>query len=72
MMTKQQAMTANTFHYDGDCHHRWRRNGMTKTWKTRPDEYSVPVKFGLYCYAHITELDNAHVVGSKGCEEAKQ
>lgn len=29
---------------------RWwklRRNGMTKTWKTRPQEFRIPVKCGL-------------------------
>ncbi len=31
-----------------------RRNGVTKTWKTRPDEYKIPVKVGFRNYAYIT------------------
>lgn len=38
---------------------RWRRNGATKTWKTRPNEFRIPVKWGLRDYSYITEL-NAH------------
>jgi len=32
-----------------------RVNGKCKTWKTRPDEYSLPVKFGLFQALSITE-----------------
>jgi hypothetical protein len=35
----------------------WRRNGKTKTWKTRPGEFSIPVKFGLYAYGSISHHD---------------
>lgn len=35
--------------------HRWRKNGATKFWKTRPNEFRVPVKFGLYQYDYITQ-----------------
>jgi hypothetical protein len=61
MITKEQAMTeSNFFIYDnGKCRH-WRRNGQTKTWKTRPDEFKVPVKYGLYAYGYVTQ-DNAHL-----------
>jgi len=34
---------------------RWRVSGMVKTWKTRPDEIRVPVKYGLYGNDYITE-----------------
>jgi len=34
-----------------------RRNGKTKTWKTRPDEFKIPVKRGLYIYGYITHKD---------------
>lgn len=73
MVTKQQALTARVFHYVGkqqckrtvgprggvkvsivEC----RRNGATKTWKTRPQEFRVPVKYGMYEYAYISQ-DNA-------------
>jgi len=39
---------------------RWwnaRRNGATKTWKTRPSEFHVPIKFGLRGTARLTETD---------------
>ncbi len=36
---------------------RVRRNGKTKLWKTRPNEFKIPYKFGLYDYGYITEKD---------------
>ena len=30
-----------------------RRNGMTKRWKTRPDEFQIPVKAGIKSHAYI-------------------
>ena len=38
---------------------RARRTGKTKTWKTRPDEFSVPVKYGMYASFYITQ-ENAN------------
>ncbi len=32
---------------------RARRNGATKTWKTRPGNFRIPVKHGLYQYGYI-------------------
>jgi hypothetical protein len=60
------AMTANTFYhrrlkYKG-CDARpleARRNGRTKTWKTRPGQFRIPVKYGMYDYFYIDQ-DNAH------------
>ena len=59
MITKQQALTAQEFHAEG-CRRivgprggaqvfitRYRRNGKTETWKTRPDDFRIPVKHGL-------------------------
>lgn len=59
MITRDEALTANTFHC-GDCtrtvgprggvtiHQEvWRRTGQTHLWKTRPDEFRVPVKYGM-------------------------
>lgn len=59
MVTKQEAMTENHF-VESATGARWRRNGATKVWKTRPDEFRVPVKFGLYGYGYITD-SNAHL-----------
>lgn len=39
----------------------WRRNGRTQTWKTRPDEFRIPVKFGMYGYGSITHNDHVHL-----------
>lgn len=73
MLTKDQALTADTFH-EGPCSftvgprggtalkiHEWRRNGKTQTWKTRPEDYRVPVKHGLYAYGQLTPI-NAYAV----------
>lgn len=38
---------------------RARRNGKTKTWKTRPGHFRIPTKIGLYQYSEITH-ENAH------------
>ncbi len=71
MITKEQALTANEFHH-GACTRtegprggvterveRWRRNGSTQTWKTRPLEFRVPIKCGMRGYASLDET-NAH------------
>lgn len=73
MITKAQAMTAEHFHA-GDCKRTigprggvtekieaWRRNGRTQTWKTRPEDFRVPIKHGLYAYSEITPR-NAHML----------
>jgi len=65
MITKDQAISSNMFHYqhrEGEKPQQWRRNGKTQTWKTRPEDYVVPVKFGLWDYYHITPsvADNFH------------
>ncbi len=38
---------------------RARRNGKTQTWKTRPNDFRIPIKHGLYDYGNITQ-DNAN------------
>lgn len=38
---------------------RCRVNGKCKTWKTRPDDFSLPVKYGLRDCFYITP-ENAH------------
>ena len=70
-ISMEQALTAQEFHY----HHpktgkvyRWRRNGKTKTWKTRPTEFRIPVKYGLYDYGYI-DHSNAYLFHvSEDCE----
>lgn len=59
MITKEQAIEGGRFHHeDGTCR-TWRSNGKCKTWVTRPDEFRLPIKFGMYGYGYITQ-DNAH------------
>lgn len=71
MVTKQQAMTERHFHMNGcsktvgprggetfTCY-RWRASGMCQTWKTRPDDFRLPIKFGMYRSYKLTQ-DTAH------------
>ena len=63
MVTKEQAITYRKFthvwktNYDGTPV-RCRANGACKTWKTRPTEFRLPVKWGLKHCFYITQ-DNA-------------
>lgn len=38
---------------------RLRRNGKTQTWKSRPNEFRIPVKYGLRSCLYINN-SNAH------------
>ena len=63
MVTKDQAMTARNFEHvslkGGDKYPvRCRAMGKCQTWKTRPLEFKLPVKHGLYQSFYITQ-DNA-------------
>lgn len=44
---------------------RLRRVGNTQTWKWRPDEFSIPVKYGLKFCLNITQdnADHFYIVG---------
>jgi hypothetical protein len=83
MVTFKQALECSEFHW-GHCKvyigkrggvkeeiMRWRRNGATKTWKTRPGHFSVPVKYGLKDYATITH-ENAADFHVSGCCEPEE
>lgn len=74
MVTQEQALTERYFHYTGkqNCtvtigtrggvtekKIEVRANGKCQTWKTRPLDFRLPIKYGLYEYAYITQ-DNAH------------
>ena len=74
-ITLSQVLTAREFHY-GECKRtvgpkggetvkveRWRRNGETKVWKTRPGDFRVPIKFGLRTCSYLTpsNVDQFHV-----------
>jgi hypothetical protein len=36
---------------------RARRNGKTKTWKTRMNNFDIPIKHGLRDYGYIDEIN---------------
>lgn len=64
MITYEQALTGRVF--ITKTGRRWRRNGKTQTWKTRPGEFRIPVKHGLYEYGEITheQAENFSVEGA--------
>lgn len=33
----------------------WRSNGHCKTWKSRPTDFRLPIKYGLYGYGYIDQ-----------------
>lgn len=84
-LTKAEAMTADVFHVAQSCHATvtvgprggitvgrtevYRRNGRTQTWKTRPNDFSIPVKYGLKQAFRITDFDHEdfHVGRPEDC-----
>lgn len=63
MVSKEQAMTKYNFILLEQGTHKtsnWRANGKCKTWVTRPDEFKLPIKHGLYNYGYLTN-ENAHL-----------
>jgi len=64
MLTDDQILNARQFEHvslknaDGTPL-RARRNGKTQTWKTRPDEFRIPVKHGLKNTFNITHHERA-------------
>jgi hypothetical protein len=43
-----------------------RKNGRTRTWKTRPGQFSIPVKIGLSKYDRITEKTTFSLLEDNG------
>jgi hypothetical protein len=83
MVSKAQAVSAHhrqEFHH-GLCldvhgprgavgHHRevWRVNGACKVWKTRPEAFSLPIKYGFRGpYSYITEQNAAEFHAAEDC-----
>ena len=62
-LTPVSAQTAQNFYHrtktysNGRTPISVRRNGATKTWKTRPGEFRIPVKYGMYEHFYITQDD---------------
>jgi hypothetical protein len=74
-MTREQAMNAQ---YRQEFHHvtlknadgtpmRARVNGRCKTWKTRPDDFRLPMKHGLYECFYVDETNAGDWVDGNGC-----
>jgi hypothetical protein len=62
MITRDDALTAGEFHEEHEPAgkvYAWRRNGQTQITMTRPDDFRVPVMYGLRSHHQITP-DNAH------------
>ena len=59
MVTKQQAINGTSFESVSLKDSRGnpvkcRANGKCKVWKTRPEEFKLPVKYGIHVYFYIT------------------
>ena len=70
-LTMVDAMTAEWFHENhGPTGKivRWHRNGKTMVWKTRPGEYRIPVKHGLYEYGYIYHTDAGRFHTEDSCD----
>jgi hypothetical protein len=68
MLTIQDILNAKRGEVFHDLHHRaWRVSGKVKTWKTRPGEFRLPVKFGLYSHDTITESELVNLHRGDGC-----
>ena len=79
MITLEQALTSDHFHLNG-CTRKvgprggikewvvvWYRNGKTKTWKTRPDDWEIPVRHGFWDYGYIHSLNAVHYHTPEDC-----
>ena len=61
VITKEQALMlrhGQILHHvsmtnSGKTPMRVRVNGKVKTWKTRPDDFRIPVKYGLYTFGYV-------------------
>lgn len=84
-LDQSNARTAQHFHHADDCGQvvnvgprggityprteLWRRNGSTQTWKTRPEDFRIPVKYGMRSYGQLTDGDtNWHIGTAESCE----
>ncbi len=78
-VTKDVAMVAHDFHKNS-CEifvgvrggitrkiENWRRNGQTQTWKTRPSEFRVPVKYGLKSTDQLTQHEAGLLHAADAC-----
>ena len=56
-ITRNDAMTCHEFHENHEPAgkiYAWRANGACQIWKTRPEDFRLPVKYGIRSYDAIT------------------
>ena len=58
-LTNEEILMCNAFEHVSNKNAdktpmRVRRNGATKLWKTRPGDFKIPIKYGLYQHGYIT------------------
>ena len=72
MLSRDQAINSGNFHFSSACVrttgprggvavkiHNHRRTGKTQTWVTRPNDWRIPTKHGLYDHESIYHYDAA-------------
>jgi hypothetical protein len=63
-------------HVGGERYWLARRNGATKFWKTRPLDWSTPIKMGFRDHAHVTHTnfntDSVRIAGSRDEAEGRR
>ena len=57
MVTKAQACVEVRFKELNSTRY-WKANGACKTWITRPNEFRLPIKHGLYSFSYISHLNS--------------
>ena len=69
-LTHGTTIYSTVWHNSDGSAQRWRINGQMKTWKTKPLEYRIPIKHGLYAYDYLTDA-NAHMFSLTDVKEAR-
>ena len=75
MITKQEAMDLDIGQviYHGknrdskNYPQKWRVNGKTQTWKTRPNDFKVPLKHGMYDWWYLQPSNVEDFHHSRNC-----
>lgn len=49
---------------------RWRVNGQVKTWKTRPNDFRLPIKRGMREFGYIDQINGGDFTTNE--QEARQ
>lgn len=49
-----------------------RCNGSVRTWKTRPEEFRLPIKHGMRGYAYIDQDNASHFHREEDCRALQQ